>query len=67
MNLTDRFLTGEPIELTEASQEVYDLRNILQGDCYFEEQDIDVGGCVYWNDRRSVVVYVTENPQRAVF
>lgn len=58
MNLTDRFLTGEPVELTEASQEVVTLRAILEGDCVFEDRNIDVGGNVYWDDRQKVAVYV---------
>ena len=59
--LVDRFLAGKPVELTDASPEVAKLRGILEGDCVIGEVpfELDVSGDVYWNDRRSVAVLVS--------
>lgn len=54
--LIKRFLAGKPVELTEASKEVVELRKALEGDGLVG--NVDVGGNTYWNDSRTVAVYV---------
>lgn len=64
--LVKRFLRGKPVELTEASEAVADLRRVLETDGVIEFRsvrgnsgcEIDTGGDVYWNDTRTVAVYV---------
>jgi hypothetical protein len=55
--LAKQFLSGKPVELTEASPEVVKLRRTLEGNCVFDD-GTDVGGDVYWNNTRTVAVYV---------
>ena len=60
MSLVKRLLAGEPVELTEASQEVVDLLSILEGDCVIDDKsgEHDLGSCIYWNEPHTVAVYV---------
>lgn len=66
--LTKDFLKGKPVELTDASAEVADLRRILEGNCLIG--DYDVGGRVYWDERKAVAVCVPSilsNPNDMVY
>ena len=54
--LTYNFLRGIPTELTDASPETAELRNVLETHCTFG--DIDIGGDVYWDSRNAVAVCV---------
>ena len=56
--LEEQLLSGEPVELTEASQEVANLRERLESDGVLSDGLHDVSGTVYWNDERDVVVCI---------
>lgn len=62
-NLKNAFLRGEPVELTESSFAVQNLRQVLEGDCCFNDgvNEIDVCGQVYWDERKTVAIRVDKD------
>jgi len=61
-HLMRRLLSGAPTELTEASEEVYKVRDILEEEGFWVDPDTgeeyDFGGSVYWSGNKTVAVIV---------
>lgn len=56
-----KFLSGVPVELTDASPETAELYDILdnEGTLFFGTiYETDLGGAVYWSKDRKVAVFV---------